>query len=44
MTEQKKEETLKEPYERVFKYDPTDEEVEAKYDDEFNKLLDELEI
>jgi hypothetical protein len=37
-------ETLKEAYERVFNYDPTDEEVEAKYDDEFNKWLDDLEI
>ena len=43
MTEPKKEETLKEAYDRVFNYDPTDEEVEAKYDDEFNKWLDELE-
>ena len=34
-------ETLKEAYERVFNYDPTDEEVEAKYDDEFNKWLEE---
>lgn len=36
-----KKETLKEAYERVFNYDPTDEEVEAKYDDEFNKWLEE---
>lgn len=35
-----KEETLQEAYERVFNYDPTDEEVRAKYDDEFNEWLD----
>lgn len=47
MTEKKKEpqkETLKEAYDRVFNYDPTEEEVEAKYDDDFNKWLDELEV
>lgn len=35
---------LKERYEETFDYDPTIEEVEAKYDDDFNKWLDELEI
>mgnify|MGYP006874669790 CR=1 FL=1 len=42
--EKKKEETLEEAYERVFNYEPTIEEVEAKYDDDFNKWLDDLEI
>lgn len=45
MTEPKKEqneETLKEAYERVFNYDPSDEEVQAKYSDDFNKWLDDL--
>ena len=40
-SKENKKETLKEAYERVFNYDPTDEEVEAKYDDEFNKWLEE---
>ena len=40
----KKKETLEEAYERVFNYDPTIEEVEAKYDDEFNEWLDNLEV
>jgi hypothetical protein len=35
-----KKETLEEAYERVFNYDPTDEEVRAKYDDDFNNWLD----
>ena len=39
-----KKETLEEAYERVFNYDPTIEEVEAKYDDEFNEWLDNLEV
>ncbi len=34
-----KEKTLEEAYMRVFNYDPTDEEVRAKYD-EFNEWLD----
>ena len=40
----KKKETLKEAYERVFNYDPSDEEVKAKYSDDFNKWLDDLEV
>lgn len=42
MTEKK--EDLKERYKKTFDYDPTIEEVEAKYDDEFNKWLDELKV
>lgn len=37
-------ETLEEAYDRVFNYDPSIEEVEAKYDDDFNKWLDDLEV
>jgi hypothetical protein len=43
MAEKRKEpqkETLEEAYERVFNYDPTEEEVRAKYDNEFNNWLD----
>lgn len=43
MDKQKKE-TLEEAYERVFNYDPAEEEVKAKYDDDFNKWLDDLEV
>ncbi len=32
-------EELKKEYERVFNYDPTDEEVAAKYDENFEEEL-----
>lgn len=40
MNEPKKEETMQEAYKRVFDYEPSDEEVRAKYDDDFNNWLD----
>ena len=42
--EKPKKETLEEAYDRVFNYAPSIEEVEAKYDDDFNKWLDDLEV
>ena len=42
MTEEEKEETMAEAYERVFNYEPTDEEVRAKYPDEFNEWFDKF--
>jgi hypothetical protein len=44
MEEQEKKETLSERYKKVFDYDPSEEEVKAKYDDDFNKWLDDLEV
>lgn len=37
---EKKQETMQEAYDRVFNYDPSEEEVRAKYDDDFNDWLD----
>ena len=34
---------LKEAYEKTFNYDPTDEEVDAKYDEDFeDELIEEI--
>lgn len=40
--DKEKKETMQEAYERVFNYDPTDEEVEEKYSEEFKKFCDNL--
>ena len=44
MDKKKNEETMKEAYERVFDYDPTIEEVDARYPKDFDEWLmaDEL--
>ena len=41
MTEEEKRE-LNEAYERVFNYEPTEEEARAKYSDEFNEWFDKF--
>ncbi len=42
---EEEEKFLEEAFERVFNYDPDDDEVDARYDDEFDdevmKMLDE---
>lgn len=43
MTDEERKELYKD-YSRVFDYDPSEEEVKAKYDDDFNKWLDDLEV
>ena len=43
MTEEERQK-LYEAYAETFDYDPTMEEAEAKYDDDFNKWLDDLEV
>lgn len=35
-----KNETMQEAYERVFNYDPSEEEVKKHYNDDFNNWLD----
>ena len=40
MLEESKE--LKAAYKRCWNYDPSEEEVDAKYDDDFDKELDEM--
>lgn len=42
--EKEKKEELKERYKKTFDYEPTMEEAAAKYDDDFNKWLDDLKV